>query len=129
MKLSSIALLAIITLSANAQTEIRILDVKNQINDSVTICSKVFGGKFLPNVKGEPAFLDFGGRYPDAPLTLVIWGDIRNQFESKLEEFYKGAQVCLTGKMVLYGGTPEIIISKKEQIISAVKDEEVVPKK
>jgi len=36
---------------------------------------------YLEQTKGSPTFLNIGGNYPDAPLTLVIWNDVRKQFK------------------------------------------------
>jgi hypothetical protein len=63
-------------------------DASKYVNDSVIVCSKIYGGKFLENVKGSPTFLDEGAKYPNAPLTLIIWGDVRKQFHQAPELLY-----------------------------------------
>src|SRR5438045_3818439 len=85
--------------AAFAQKEIKIDEAKDHIGDSVTICTKIFGGKFLEKSKGTPTFLNAGGNYPNAPLTLVIWGDVRKGFKNKPEEYYTGKTICITGKI------------------------------
>ncbi len=72
---------------SSAQQEIKIEDAKNHIGDSVKICALVYSGKYLPNVKGQPTFLDMGGNFPNAPLRIIIWGYVRKQFEKPPEEF------------------------------------------
>ena len=81
-----------------AQKEIDIADAANHIGDSVKICSKIYGGKYLEQIKGSPTFLNVGGNYPDAPLTLVIWNDVRKQFKHIPEEFLKGKDVMYLWK-------------------------------
>lgn len=109
-------LIAVITLPALAQKEIKIEEAKNHIGENVKICTKIFGGKFLENSKGTPTFLNAGAQYPNAPLTLVIWADARKDFKNKPEEFYTGKAVCITGKIELFKEKPQIVIAKEEQI-------------
>lgn len=70
---------------AFAQQEIKLEEIKDHIGDSVKIMAKIYGGKFLENAKGTPTFLNVGGNYPNAPLTLVIWSDVRSQFKTAPE--------------------------------------------
>src|SRR5215217_4630199 len=100
MKLTLFIASIFAALSGFSQIEIKIKEVKDHIGDSVSICAKVRGVKYLPDAKGQPTLLDYGGRYPDAPLTLVIWGNVKNQFPDL--EFYEGAYICLTGKITTY---------------------------
>ena len=116
-------------LASFAQQQIKTEDVKQHIGDSVKICGRIYGGKYMSNVKGQPTLLDMGGSYPNAAITVVIWNDIRTQFDKAPEELYKDVQVCLTGKIELYKGRPQIVLRSKNQVLSAVKDEEVIEKK
>jgi len=83
----------------------------------VTICTKVYGGKFLDKSNGTPTLLNLGADFPNSPLTVMIWGADRKHFTNKPEEYYKGKQVCVTGKVVMYKGKPEIIITKENEIV------------
>ncbi len=38
-------------------------------------------------------FLNAGGYYPNAPVTLVIWAEARKEFNNAPEEFYNGMGV------------------------------------
>jgi len=116
MKYFLMSLLSLLTLSAVAQKEIDIADVANHVGDSVKICSKIYGGKYLEQTKGSPTFLNVGGNYPDAPFTLVIWNDVRKQFKYMPEDILKGKDVCIYGKIILYKNKPEIVISNPNQI-------------
>jgi hypothetical protein len=101
---------------AFAQKQIKIEEVKNHVGDSVTICTKIFGGKFLETAKGTPTFLNAGGNYPNAPLTIVIWADGRKDFKNKPEEYYTGKTVCITGKLELFKDKPQIVINNESQL-------------
>lgn len=116
MKLISFIVTLLITFSASAQTEIKLEDVKNHVGDSVKLIGKIYGGKYIKSIKGSPTFLDVGGKYPNAPLTLVIWENVRKQFASAPEELYKDKDVWIIGKVKLYKEKPEIVISKPSDI-------------
>lgn len=78
--------------------------------------AKIYGSKFLESAKGTPTFLNVGDNYPNAPLTLVIWGDIRSQFKLAPEESFKQQVVFIYGKIILYKDKPETIIYNPNQI-------------
>jgi hypothetical protein len=103
--------------AAKAQQEIKIDELSGHIGDSVTVCTKIYGGVFLERSKGTPTLLNAGGSYPNAPLTLVIWADARGKFKTPPEEFYKDKNVCITGKVILYKEKPEIIIYDEKQLV------------
>jgi hypothetical protein len=128
MKNILIIIFCLTTFSAFAQMQIKIEDAGNHAGDSVKICNKIYGGKYLESAKNSPTFLNVGGNYPDALLTLVIWNDTRKLFKKPPEEYYKGAQVCITGRIQIVKGKPGIIVSSpnqiKEVIIDKVKDTE-----
>ena len=65
------------------------------------ICSKIYGDKYLGLTKGSATFLNVGGNYPDAPLTLVIWNN--------------------DGGIKFYKDKPEIVISNPNQIQESIK--------
>jgi hypothetical protein len=110
------SIFCLLSFSVFAQKEIKIAEAKNHVGDSVKICTKIFGGKYLENAKGTPTFLNAGGNYPYAPLTLVIWADTRKDFKNKPEEYYAGKDVCVTGKIELFRDKLQIEISNVEQI-------------
>ena len=99
-----------------AQKEIKLEELKDHVGDSVKVCTKIYGGIFLDRSKGTPTFLNAGGAYPDNPLTLVIWADVRATFKNKPEDFYKDKQVCITGKIELYKEKPQIVIHGEDQL-------------
>jgi hypothetical protein len=99
-----------------AQQEIKLEEVRNHIGDSVKLRAKIYGGKYLETSANTPTFLDVGGHYPKAPLTLLIWGDARKQFTNAPETFYTGKEQWLTGRLELYKNKPEIIIYNQGQI-------------
>ena len=105
----------LITSSVNGQATIKLDEVSQHIGDSVTVCGKVDDMRYFETSKNQPTFLNIGGKFPNQLLTLVIWGDVRNQFTGKPEDL-KNKQICITGRIVLYKEKPEIIIGEPWQI-------------
>jgi hypothetical protein len=116
MKYLLLIALAGFSATACAQKEIKIGDARSHVGDSVKIYSKIYGGKYLEAAKGSPTFLNLGAAYPDALLTVVIWSDSRKLFKKPPEEYYKGADVCVTGRIQMFNEKPVIIISNPNQI-------------
>lgn len=86
------------------------------IGQQVTVCGKVFGGKYLDKSNGTPTLLNIGAAYPNSPFTVVIFGDNRAQFPYKPEDYLDGKNICVTGKVKEYKGKAEIVVEKPEQI-------------
>lgn len=101
------------------QKEIKVEDTKNHIGETVSICTKIFGGKFFET--DTLTLLNAGGYYPNAPLTIVIRAGARKEF-NKPEEYYKGAEVCVTGKIEMFKNKPQIEVTSKTQVVENFKD-------
>ena len=116
MKLLIIVSFLCFSITVIAQTDIKIEDVRNHVGDSVRLMAKIYSGKYLETATDTPTFLNVGGNYPNAPLTLVIWGDVRSQFKNAPETFYTGKDEWITGKIELYKNKPQIVIHNANQI-------------
>ncbi len=101
----------------HAQIEIKVEEAAKHIGDSVKICTKIYGAKYFENGKNAPTLLNAGAKFPDAPLTLVIFGDKRNAFKNKPEVYYVDKEVCITGRIILFKDKPEIILTNEDQIV------------
>lgn len=117
MKTIFLAITMLFTLAAKSQTTIKIEELNNHIGDSVKVCTKIYGGIYLDRSKGTPTLLNAGGSYPNNPLTVLLWPEARAKFKDKPEEFFKGKNVCITGKLILYKEKPEIIIGEESQLL------------
>jgi hypothetical protein len=84
--------------TVQAQQEIKIDELNKHIGDSVTVCTKVYGGIYLDRSKDTPTLLNAGGNYPDAPLTILIWSEARKQFKEAPEVFIKTKIFALQAK-------------------------------
>jgi micrococcal nuclease len=115
-KLLSTILFAVMGLFASAQQQIKIEDAAQHEGDSVTICSKVYGGRYMENSKSAITLLNVGDLYPNALLTILIKPENRAAFTNKPEEFYIGKEVCITGKIIMFKGKPEIELFSEKGI-------------
>ncbi|MEQ1552626.1 MAG: hypothetical protein ABL929_00535 [Ferruginibacter sp.] len=91
-------------------------DAAKHIGDSLTICGKIYGGKFLETSNSAPTFLNMGAAYPNHLLTIFIPLSIRTELGYAPEILLKDKTVCITGKVILYKEKPEIIVYNKAQV-------------
>lgn len=83
----------------------------------VTVCGPVVRSYFASSTGGQPTFLDLGEAYPSPNrFTIVIWGDDRGNFPDAPEHYYYQKTVCVTGKVEIYQGIPEIKASSPADI-------------
>jgi hypothetical protein len=103
--------------------------IKDEVESSVTIdindsskyegklvytCGKVYSTKVIKS--NGMILMNVGGEYPDAPLTIAIFSNSLKNFDANPEEYYKGKNICVSGRIKIYKGRPEIIINTKHAI-------------
>ena len=113
----SVIFILLLSAVVHGQQEIKLEDLNKHVGDSVTVCTKIYGGIFLDRSKDTPTLLNAGDKYPNAPLTVVIGADARQKFKEKPELFYKDKEVCITGKISLYKEKPQIVVYSEQQIV------------
>jgi hypothetical protein len=101
----------------SAQTKITPDEAAKHIGDSVTVCGKIFGGRYFDRSDNKITLLNMGAAYPQSPLTILIEADSRKNFSNKPEEFYVEKEVCITGMIKEFKGKAEIIVAKEAEII------------
>lgn len=93
-------------------------EATKHIGDTVTVCGKIFGGKYFDNSpKNKITLLNMGAAFPKSPLTIVINGENRKNFKQAPEEFYSNKEVCIKGVVVEFKGKPQIVIATEEDIV------------
>src|SRR6478609_7953063 len=105
--LSLLLLLFFISVSIDAQATIKLEDAATHVGDSVKTCGKVAGIRFMEGSKGQPTLINMGAAYPNQLLTVVIWEDLRKQFDKAPEELFKDKDICIVGKIELYRDKPQ----------------------
>jgi DNA/RNA endonuclease YhcR with UshA esterase domain len=82
---------------------------------TITICSKVQDTYETKGAK-KTTYINFGKPYPKSTFTIVIFGSNLKNFKYKPVDYLKNKEVCVTGKITIYKGKPQMIITKEEQI-------------
>ena len=109
-----IALVVLFTGNASAQTVVPAKNAGKHIGKTVKICDKVFGGRLL--TPSNITLLDIGANSPNQELTIMIPSACRDKFKGRPEVDYRGKDVIVTGKLAVYNGKPEIVITRPEQL-------------
>ena len=82
---------------------------------TITVCSKV-QSTFLTKGDKKTTYINFGKPYPNTTFTAVIFEVDLPNFKYTPSEYLKDKNVCITGKVKIYKGKPEMIVNKEEQI-------------
>lgn len=97
---------------ADTPLAVDINDVRSHMGAYATVCARIYGHKALDDIK----LVNLGGAYPNAPMTVVLKGRA-----IKALKRLDGRKVCVTGKIISYKGTPEIVVTDP-QMIQLAKD-------
>lgn len=115
-KICSALFILFFSITSYAQKEIKVEEAKDNVGDTVKICTKIFDTKYEENSKGSPTYLYLSANNPNATLMLVIWGDRRKYFDYKPEKDLNERDVCVTGIIELLKDKPVIVVEKQSQI-------------
>jgi hypothetical protein len=108
--------LFLITGSISGQNKkLSAIEAKSHIGENATVCGKVVSARYASSTRGSPTFLDFDAPYPKSPFTVLIWGENRAKFGAP-EEKYRDKNICATGQISSFRGSPEIVVSEPSQI-------------
>ncbi|MDB5193562.1 MAG: hypothetical protein JWQ96_3125 [Segetibacter sp.] len=113
--LLSFAIIIVSSTFTIAQQKIPIEEAANRIGDTVTICSKVFSTHYKDK-SNEATFIFLGAPQPNAPLMLVINADKRKFFDYRPEKDLLNREICVTGRLDLVKGKPQITVWKQDEI-------------
>ena len=87
--------------SGTAKT-VEVKDAANHIDEYAKVCGLVYGYKALDGL----TLVNLGAAYPDQLLTVVLKGAAKDLYTG-----IDGKTICVTGKIILYKGKPEIIVT------------------
>ena len=82
---------------------------------TITVCSKVLD-TYEAKQGNKTTFLNFGKPYPNSTFTVVIFEADLTKFKYTPSVYLKGKNVCITGKVKIFKGKTEIIVTNEEQI-------------
>lgn len=89
--------------------------VKFYEGKEITICAKVID-TYVSKTNEGTTFVNFGNPYPKSTFTVVIFEADLPNFKYTPSVYLKEKKVCITGKVKIYKGKPEMIVNKEEQI-------------
>jgi len=84
--------------------------------EEAAVCGFVAGAQYAPTATGQPTFLDFEKPFPHEVFRAVIWSEDRNRFIAQPETTYLRRDLCVTGTIQSYDGTPEIFVRDPAQL-------------
>lgn len=105
-----------VAVAENNESTVNLEEVASHVGKNVSVCGKIFTGRYLSYANNKPTLLNMGAAYPNQLLTVVIYGNDRTNFSEAPESFYMNKEVCVTGKVEMYNNKPQIVIHNKEQI-------------
>ena len=112
----ALALLPAAAPAAASEPRITAAEAAQHTGEQTTVCGLVAGAKYAERSRGKPTFLDFEKPHPAEVFKAVIWGSDRGKFQQPPETTYARQQVCVTGRIELYRGAPEIIVRSPSQL-------------
>jgi DNA/RNA endonuclease YhcR with UshA esterase domain len=113
MKMKTLLALFSIAALAIAETQLTLTpeEAQKHVGETVTVKGMVDG--FHQSGKGN-IFLNMGGKYPNQAFTAFIPSGSAAQFPNAQQ--YEGRVVAVSGKIQLYKGKPEIVVTLPSQI-------------
>ena len=100
------------SLANNFKNGIDIKDAANYVGKKVTVCARVY------EVRATTAItqITLGDKFPNNPLTAIIFAKSYANFKRAPADVYNDKNICVTGKVELYKGKPQIIVEDESQI-------------
>lgn len=108
----SIPLALVVTCATGA--EVAASAAAQHAGETATVCGTVAGARYARRTKGAPTFVNLDRPYPHPIFTVVIWGTYREEFDPP-PETWRG-RLCVTGRIKLYRGVPEIDVIDPSQV-------------
>lgn len=104
-------------LPAECQKAINWQNAFSNLDKDIAIQGIVKNVTHRPQINGRPTYIDIGGAFPDKNrLTLVIWGDDLNKFNTDFINSLKGKKLCILGKVKEYKNIPQVFLNNPKQI-------------
>jgi hypothetical protein len=91
-------------------------EAEDLVGERAVVCGRVVNTTFASATRGQPTYLNLDRAYPDQPFDAVIWGRDRARFDPRPETAYRGARICVAGRITTYRGVPRIEVVTPAQI-------------
>ena len=99
--------------TAKYKNGIDIKDAVNHIGKKVAVCSRVVGIRTSSTITQ----ISLGEKFPNCPLTIVVFAKNYSKFSMPLEDLLKDKNVCIKGTVAEYKGKAQIIIEDPEDLV------------
>ncbi|GGB17807.1 hypothetical protein GCM10011511_47020 [Puia dinghuensis] len=93
---------AVSAAGSSAAVRIDVADAGAHVGENVVVSAKVYGYKAFEGL----TLVNLGAAYPNQLLTVVLKGDVKDAYTG-----IEGKTVEATGKIILYKGKPEIVVT------------------
>jgi len=90
-------------------------ETSSHAGQMAVVCGVVASAKYSETTGGSPTFLNLDHAYPDHVFTILIWGIHRSAF-GQPEQTLAGKRICVSGRIEMYRGRPEIVAKVPSQI-------------
>ena len=91
---------------------------KEMDDQIVTVSGVIVEYAYMPKVNGQPTWINIGGKYPNKNrLSIVVWGDDRQEFASVLSDKLVGRKLCVMGRVKMHNGVPQIALKNMQELI------------
>jgi hypothetical protein len=88
------------------------------VGQTTAISGPVAATSYVPEVGGEPTFLNLGNAHPAEPrFDVVVYGELRDRFDRPPEELFAEQTVCVIGTVRLRDGVPQIVLRSPASIV------------
>lgn len=104
------------TVASSALRTVSLDEVANHVGDSVNVCGRISSTRYMRTSKTKPVLLNMGAAFPAQKLTLVIYEKDQPLFVPQPDIYYQGKTVCVSGRIVLYNGKPQIALTQAAQL-------------
>lgn len=104
--------------STPPEPEVRInaAEASDYIGTAAEVCGEVASADYVPQLGGEPTFLNLGRAHPNQFFTAVIWSSDRAKWSRPPDQHYANREICVSGMIEIHEGTPQIIVESPDQI-------------
>jgi len=86
--------------------KIKTTEASEHIGQVATVCGPVISKHKAEESNGKPTFVNFDHPFPNPGFTAVIWGTD----SPAVGDFPENGNVCVTGTIATYRGSPEIVV-------------------
>jgi len=109
---SLVILWPLVASAANLNAE----EAASHVGETATVCGTVASANYAKRTSGQPTFLNLDKPHPNQVFTVVIWGSDREKF-GEPEIALSGKQICATGVIKLFRGSPEMVLHDAGQLL------------